>query len=205
MKNVKALLTSKLFCLVHAYAQASEINLITADYSPFYGPNLPNEGPITEIVTEAFNKAGYQVSVKYVSWARAMADAKAGKADGLHGAWYSKEREQWFAYSDKLPGNEIVLFKRKGSEAQSFTGYGDLRSYKIGIVREYRNPPEFDAAKLRTEVANSDGEEGTLPLPIDPLGFGREKCGIRPSFSQRSIRGETGPISHRLRKGNPTH
>ena len=156
MKYVKAVLTSMLFCLALANAQAGEINLVTVDYSPFYGPSLPNDGPITEIVSESFKKVGYQVSVKYVPWARAMADAKAGKADGLHGGWYSKEREQWFVYSDKMPGNEIVLFKRKGTEPQSFTSYADLQSYRIGIVRGYRNPSEFDAANLRVEEADSD-------------------------------------------------
>lgn len=68
--------------------------------------------------------------MKYVPRARALADAKAGKADGLHGAWYAKEREEWFVYSDKLPGNEVVLYKRKGSEPHSFMGYPDLKPYK---------------------------------------------------------------------------
>jgi len=156
MRFVRTLLVSALLCLASAQATAGDIKLVTVDYSPFYGPNLPNEGPITEIVTAAFKKVGYQVGIKYVPWARAVADAKAGKADGLHGAWYSKEREQWFAYSDKLPGNEIVLFRRKGTEPQAFTGYDDLQPYKIGVVRGYVNPPEFDAANLRTEEANSD-------------------------------------------------
>lgn len=31
-----------------------------------------------------------------------------------------------------------------------------MKVYKIGVVREYRNPPGFDAVKLRTEEANSD-------------------------------------------------
>jgi len=156
MRIIRTLLVSALLCLASAHAHATDINLVTVDYSPFYGPNLPNEGPITEIVTAAFKKVGYQVGIKYVPWARAVADAKAGKADGLHGAWYSKEREQWFVYSDKLPGNEIVLYKRKGTEPQGFTGYEDLQPYKIGVVRGYVNPPEFNAANIRTEEASSD-------------------------------------------------
>jgi len=157
MRFMKSFLIGALLCLASAQATAAgEINLVTVDYSPFYGPTLPNEGPITEIVIAAFDKVGYDVSVKYVPWARAVADAKAGKADGLHGAWYSQEREEWFVYSDKLPGNEIVLFKRKGTEPQAFDGYDDLQPYRIGVVRGYVNPPEFDAADLRTEEANSD-------------------------------------------------
>jgi polar amino acid transport system substrate-binding protein len=156
MRYIKKLLIGALLCLASAHASTGEVNLVTVDYAPFYGPTLPNEGPITEIVTAAFKNVGYQVNVKYVPWARAVADAKAGKADGLHGAWFSKEREEWFVYSDKLPGNEIVLFKRKGTEPEAFIGYDDLQPYKIGVVRGYVNPPEFDAADLRTEEANSD-------------------------------------------------
>ena len=156
MRIIRTLLVSALLCLASAQATAGEINLLTAEYPPFFGPDLPNEGAITEVVAAAFKKVGYQVDVKFVPWARAMADAKAGKADGLHGAWYSKEREQWFVYSDKLPGNEIVLYKRKGTEPQGFTGYEELQPYKIGVGRGYVNPPEFDAANLRTEEANSD-------------------------------------------------
>jgi polar amino acid transport system substrate-binding protein len=156
MRFNNTLLIGALLCLASAPVTAGEINLVTVDYPPFYSPTLPNEGPITEIVTTAFKNVGYQVNVKYVPWARAMADAKAGKADGLHGAWYKKEREEWFVYSDKMPGNEIVLFKRKGEEPQSFSSYEDLQPYKIGVVRGYKNPPEFDAADLRTYEANSD-------------------------------------------------
>ena len=156
MRFTRTLVISAVLCLASAQATAGDIKLVTVDYSPFYGPNLPDEGPITEIVATAFKNVGYEVDVKYVPWARAVADAKAGKADGLHGAWYAEEREQWFVYSDKLPGNEIVLFKRKGTEPQAFTGYADLKPYKIGVVRGYVNPPEFDSADLRTEEANSD-------------------------------------------------
>lgn len=139
-----------------AEAIAEEVLLVTVDYPPYYGPELVNEGPITEIVTQAFENVGYAIKVDYMPWARAMQQAKVGKADGLLGAWYSDERTQWFAYSMSLPGNELVLFKRRGAPPPSFTSYDDLKPYRIGIVRGYRNPPEFEAAELRTEIANSD-------------------------------------------------
>ncbi|MGI9316239.1 MAG: substrate-binding periplasmic protein [bacterium] len=156
MRHTKLLLIAIFLNLPSVAGHATEINLVTVEYPPFYGAELPNEGPITEIVSRAFEKADYQVNVKYIPWARALSDAKAGKADGLHGAWYSKEREEWFVYSDKLPGNEIVLFKRKGTEPASFAGFEGLEPYKIGVVRGYVNPPGFDEAGLRTEEANSD-------------------------------------------------
>jgi polar amino acid transport system substrate-binding protein len=156
MQCMKVLIASSLFCLVLARANATEINLITAPYPPYYGPHLTNQGPITEIVVSAYKKVGYRVNIKYVPWARALETVKAGKADGLYGAWYSAERTRWFVYSHQLLSNEIVLYKHKGTAPETFTSYSDLQPYKIGIVRGYRNPPAFDAAHLRTDVADTD-------------------------------------------------
>ena len=105
MQCMKVLIASSLFCLVLARANATEINLMTAPYPPYYGPNLTNQGPITEIVVSAYKKVGYRVHIEYVPWARALETVKAGKADGLYGAWYSAERTQWFVYSNQLPSN----------------------------------------------------------------------------------------------------
>ena len=167
MKIPGVILPGLLLLLTSAELNAIEINLVTVDYPPYYGSTLKNERPLTEIVTLAFEKVGYQVDVTYVPWARAVKEAKAGRADGLHGAWYSDERTEWFVYSDKLPGNELVFFKRKGTGPDGFTTYDDLKPYKVGIVRGYRNPPEFDTAKLKTSEAASD------KLNILKLGKGR--------------------------------
>jgi polar amino acid transport system substrate-binding protein len=156
MKCTTILIVSSWCCLAIARANATEVNLITAAYPPYYGPNLTNHGPVTEIIVAAYKKVGYRVNIKYVPWARALEIAKSGKADGLYGAWYSAERAQWFVYSNQLLSNEIVLYKRRGTAPQTFTSYSALRSYKIGIVRGYRNPPAFEAAHLRTDTANTD-------------------------------------------------
>ena len=156
MKLTKILLVSSCLYVIISSATASEIKLVTTPYPPFYGPNLRNQGPITEIVVESYKKVGYRVNITFFPWARALKLATDGKADGLHGAWYSADREQWFVYSKKLPGSEIVFYKRKGSGPQAFTSYEAMRPYKIGVVRGYRNPPAFDAARLQTSVTDSD-------------------------------------------------
>ena len=153
---MRTLLIWILLCVPVAQAGARDIKLMTTEYPPYYAPSLPNGGPITELVVEAFRKVGHRASIDFVPWVRAMEYAKAGKVDGLHGAWHSKEREQWFAFSERLPGGELVLFKRKGSQPDMFTSYAELRPYTIGIVREYRNPEAFEAANLRTDEAISD-------------------------------------------------
>lgn len=137
-------------------SHGAEIRLMSTDYPPYFAAALPNGGPLTEIVTAAFSEAGHSVSIQFVPWNRAMEYAKTGKVDGLHGGWHSKRRETWFVFSDPLPGNELVFYKRRGTPPEQFTSYEDLKPFTIGTVRAYRNPKAFETADLKIDVAVSD-------------------------------------------------
>ncbi|MCP4983485.1 MAG: transporter substrate-binding domain-containing protein [Gammaproteobacteria bacterium] len=137
-------------------ARGADVQLMSTDFPPYFAAGLPNGGPLTEIVTEAFAKVGHEANIQFVPWARAMEYAKVGKVDGLHGGWHSKERENWFVFSDPLPGNELVFYKRRGAKPDKFTTYEKLKPCTIGIVKEYRNPAAFETADLQTDVADSD-------------------------------------------------
>lgn len=135
---------------------AGKIELVTADYPPYYGSNMKNGGPLTEIVVAAFKKGGYDAKVTYLPFARALMYGKEGKADGLLGIWYSKERAEWFVYSKPLPGNEVVLYKKTGTKPDKYTDYAALKPYRIGTVRGYAYPSGFDEAKLNIQVVNDN-------------------------------------------------
>lgn len=137
-------------------ARGADVQLMSTDFPPYFAAGLPNGGPLTEIVTKAFAEAGHKANIQFVPWARAMEYAKVGKVDGLHGGWHSNEREAWFVFSDPLPGNELVFYKRRGSKPDKFTTYEKLKPFTIGIVKAYRNPAAFEAADLQTDVADSD-------------------------------------------------
>lgn len=139
-----------------AYAYGDEIQLMSTDYPPYFAAELPNGGPLTEIVTAAFAQAGHRVAIEFVPWNRALEYGKAGRVDGLHGAWHSREREKWFIFSDPLPGNELIFYKRRGTQPEKFTSYEDLKPFTIGIVKAYRNPKAFEATDLYTDAAVSD-------------------------------------------------
>lgn len=136
-------------------ANENKVVLAYVDYPPYYGESLENGGPITEIIVQAYNKVGYEVELKFVPWARGLKGAKEGTFDGLFTAWYRKDREQWFVFSAPLPPNEIVFYKRKGDNIK-FNSFEDLKSYKIGVVRGYSNPPGFKEANLRIQEVTTD-------------------------------------------------
>jgi len=134
--------------------EAKEVNkptivLATGNWEPYYAESIPNGGVVTEIVRSAFQRMGYELEVKWLPWARAINMAKAGHYDGVLGAWYTKERTQFFTYSEPFFENEIVLFKLK-DDPFTYKSLGDLKSYRIGVSRN-SGPHEL----LKNELAEN--------------------------------------------------
>lgn len=136
---------------------AEDLNLAATEWPPFYGSELPDNGFMTEIVTEAFERAGYGSDVSFLPWKRAFEGTKDGKYDALFTMWYRAEREEHFIFSDPLPSNELVMLVRSGDDT-AFEGYAALKGKTVGVVRGYAAPPGFEEANLRVSEARDDEE-----------------------------------------------
>lgn len=144
-----------MFGFYHPAFAGREIHLAATHYPPFYAEGLPEQGGVSQVVKEAFERQGYRANIKFYPFARGTLLVKNGKADGMIGMWYRKDREQWVDFSAPIQPVQIVFYKRKDS-ALSFSKLAELKPYTIGIGRGYANPPEIFAAGLMTEAANSD-------------------------------------------------
>jgi len=152
------LLTSLIsICLwPHTAGAERQILLAATEYPPYYGAKLHNQGVITEIIREAFKRSGYEVEIRFLPWKRALEATRRGEFDALFTAWYRENRTQWFDFSDPLPiANQIGFYKRVNRHI-AFRSIEELRPYKIGIVRGYSNPVDFDQAGLDTEAVTDD-------------------------------------------------
>ncbi|OZG70403.1 hypothetical protein BTA51_26280 [Hahella sp. CCB-MM4] len=138
-----------------AMSEERSVTLESSEYPPFYGKELLNQGVITEIVVKAFKKVEYKADVQFRPFARALSDGKDGKIDGVIALWHTHEREQWFAFSDPLPANQIGFYKRKDKTIRYKT-LSDLAPYRIGVVTGYAVPPRFKEANLKTEDVSED-------------------------------------------------
>lgn len=138
-------------------AEGKALRIAATEWPPFYGADLADNGFVSEIIREAMDRQGYAITVEFLPWKRALASAKSGKHDGLYTVWYREEREEWFLFSEPLPANELVFFKRKDTPITS-SSYADLTDYTIGVVRGYAPPPGFEEAQLRTAPSNDDTE-----------------------------------------------
>jgi ABC-type amino acid transport substrate-binding protein len=132
------------------------IKLATLDWPPYVGQGLPQYGFTTAIISEAFKRAGYEVKVEFMPWARVLQDTEAGKYDAAFPEYYSDERAAAFFMSDPFASGPLGFYKRKADKI-TYTKLEDLKPYRIGVVRGYINTPEFDAADyLQKDEANSD-------------------------------------------------
>lgn len=143
---------------VPSTATTETLRLATLDWEPYVGHTLENGGLCAQIVTEAFKRAGYQVTIEFMPWDKAIEEAKKGTYDGVLPEYYSKERSLDFVYSYFF-SNSLLVFCKRSSSAITYKTLKDLAPYRIGTVKGYINTEEFDnATYLRKIEAESDEE-----------------------------------------------
>ena len=126
--------------------QAREISMLTVEWAPHYGSELPEQGLTTAIVKAAFKAGGHSSEVEFMPWARALKEVEAGNSDVVMGAYHNKEREQSYIFSDPIYFLQLGLIARPGLGVTAYKTLRDLTPYSIGISRGFANSEEFDAA-----------------------------------------------------------
>lgn len=94
---------------------AEILTLSTGEYEPFTGAQLPDGGPLTEMVRLAFSEAGYPVKIDFLPWKRGYTGALDGAYDGTFPYGRNAEREQDFLFSEPFYTLERRMFYRAGS------------------------------------------------------------------------------------------
>lgn len=144
--------------IIPSTATAETLRLATLDWEPYVGQTLKNRGFNAQIVTEAFKRAGYQVTIEFMPWDKAIEEAKKGAYDGVFPEYYSKERSLDFVYTYFF-SSSLLVFCKRSSSAITYKTLKDLAPYRIGIVKGYINTEEFDnATYLKKIEADSDEE-----------------------------------------------
>ena len=143
--------------LLSSYSIADTINLASADYPPFYGKDIKDQGPVTKIVREAFGAVGHKVNIKFYPWVRGEKLAAECKVDGMFPPWDKPERRAWGIFSDPIPPANEIGFYRHNDNSEVLS---DLKSNKdnisVGIVNGYVYPDSFLNSGMQTKVVNTD-------------------------------------------------
>jgi len=135
----------------------TQITLAAINYPPFYSEQLPNNGPVIEIVRQAYSSQGYQLKVVFIPWIRAMLWSKEGQIDGIIGAWYSAERNEHFLYSRPIYPNKMRFYKRRNHPIQ-YQNYQDLKQQGLllGSVLGYNHPEGIEESGIEILYVTQD-------------------------------------------------
>lgn len=167
LKYLRAILILAVVILAST-AQARDISMLTVEWAPHYGSELPEKGLTTAIVKAAFKTEGHRSDVDFIPWERALKEVEEGKSDVVMGAYHSEEREKSYIFSDPIYFLELGLIARPGLGMSRYNSLRDLTPYSIGISRGFANSEEFDAANYL------DKQAATFPnLNIRKLFRGR--------------------------------
>ena len=169
-----------LYILSTNYAVASkQITLATSELEPYIGENLPSKGYVHELVTEAFSRVGYNVSIKFYPLARAKHLAELGVVDGLIPSYKEEHLTKNFIFSTPFPGNNIGLLKKKELKAKFFSdprenidlAFESLKGYRFGLIRGETTLPYFDQSKFLSKVIVSKHIQSIDQLARDRIDF----------------------------------
>jgi len=103
-----------LLAILAGGAQARDISMLTVEWAPHYGSELPEQGLTTAIVRAAFRAGGHNSSVDFIPWARALKEVEMGNSDVVMGAYHNAEREQAYIFSDPIYFLQLGLIARPG-------------------------------------------------------------------------------------------
>ncbi len=132
------------------------ITLVTSEYPPYCTKELANRGILVSIIVESFHAAGEDnVKIVVEPWYRALENAKKGKYDGIFTLWHTKERENWFAYSNPILEDDLIFFVHTKNKIR-ISKPADLHPYKIGTGLGYAYPEWFMNLSVKKEETAFD-------------------------------------------------
>ena len=146
-RNILPTLTLVALLTTTSVAQARDITMLTLNWAPHYGEDLPEQGLTTALVKAAFKADGHNAGIEFVPWSRALKEVEEGKADVVMGAYYNEERTTKYVYSDVIYHLNVGLIAGASVNKTRFDSLQELAEYKIGVSRGFANSEEFDAAQ----------------------------------------------------------
>ena len=123
-------------------ARSDTIILAADEWCPYNcKPNTTQEGYMIDIARAVFEKAGHTLEYKTTSWARAIADARAGKITGIVGA-IPEEVPDFIVPKESL-GSSQNRFYALSKTPWRYQNIASLSKVKLGIINGYGYHPDL--------------------------------------------------------------
>ncbi len=130
---------------------SASLTIVAGRWPPFVDQSMAENGLAMEIVSSAFERAGYQPAIHIETWPRALEGLEIGIYDVVGTVWKTPEREDLFIFSDPYWINQIKFIKKKNLNVR-YDNLDDLSGYIIGIVKDYAYGEEFDSSQTLIKI-----------------------------------------------------
>ncbi len=147
-KIIFLIFTCCLFFGNHVSAQSITLGYVNFPPYEFEEKGEPS-GILVKIVEMLFEKADISLALKFLPFKRAYEYVKTGNSeiDGLFNFYKTKERLNFFDYTEPVINNPLVFFVRKDSMLK-YNRLEDLKGLKVGVMRGYTYGTDFDKNSL---------------------------------------------------------
>jgi len=135
------------------------IRITAGEWSPYISEELPHNGFAAHIIREAFLLSDISVEFEFFPWKRSFDQVKAGRREATPLWRKTKEREEFFYFSDTVIEFEHVFFHKKDFPF-SWEKIEDLKGLSVGVTNAYNYHDEFTQASINglfhTQVSEND-------------------------------------------------
>ena len=149
---------------------AEQLKLAAENWPPYINEDAEDNGFLTDVIVSALNHAGYQPSLVFLPWSQALEQTKSGSVDVLLGAWFSTEREKYFAYSQPILNSNLKLIGYPEYGSFVFDGIESLKGMSIGVVEDYvysENTPDLSGITIVEYASIKDALESLFDGEVD--------------------------------------
>ena len=145
-----------LFGLNATLATGAEVLRITANvWPPYVDDQISGNGVAIALVTEALERAGYEVQLGIEPWPKALEATQDGQYDIVCSLWLTDDRAATLAFSEAYIENHIKFIKRSNSDLQ-YHDRKDLDGLRIGIVNDYAYSAQpYDTTGIEVTTSGS--------------------------------------------------
>ncbi|OPZ77992.1 MAG: extracellular solute-binding protein [Alphaproteobacteria bacterium ADurb.Bin438] len=160
MKNTVVL--SLLLSMMSGQAfSAEEITFVADPWPPFAVSESSNQGISIDVAKKSLETQGYNISVKFIPWTRAIEGVKKGEYDITH-EWISEEGEKTLLFSSSYAVNDVKFIKRK-DDTFEYNGIESLKGKTVATIRGYAYGDDFlknndfkkeEASDFNTNIKN---------------------------------------------------
>lgn len=154
----------KTLCLLgmmfSSFTQAAKVTMVVEDYPPYIRQDSPEQGFMSEMISQAFARVNVTTDIEFASWYQA--EDAVDKHKKFSFMWLpSKALAKKWHFSDPIYGQKLSFVVKAGFSGD-ISHLHDLRKYKVGLLDGMDHGKSLDQAKAKLKITSYSSDFALL-------------------------------------------